>query len=126
MIFLYILLVYVSRTYILLLSTLTNSFHPVLVMGASIFGAGFPVAAKKISWLKVPEKVFFACKHFGTGVLVATAFVHVCLLIEIIIRSSAFTNNFHQSFSLLLLAVCPTHAFQICLPTTIPPCLVQS
>ncbi|KAK6083472.1 fe(2+) transport protein 3 [Seiridium cupressi] len=48
-----------------------------LVMGASIFGAGFPVAAKKITWLKVPEKVFFACKHFGTGVLIATAFVHL-------------------------------------------------
>ena len=40
-------------------------------------GAGFPVAAKKLKWLKVPEKVFFACKHFGTGVLIATAFVHV-------------------------------------------------
>ncbi|KAI1649289.1 Zinc/iron permease [Daldinia loculata] len=48
-----------------------------LVLTASIFGAGFPVAAKKISWLKVPEKVFFACKHFGTGVLIATAFVHL-------------------------------------------------
>ncbi|KAI1772304.1 Zinc/iron permease [Hypoxylon cercidicola] len=48
-----------------------------LVLGASIFGAGFPVAAKKLSWLKVPEKVFFACKHFGTGVLIATAFVHL-------------------------------------------------
>lgn len=42
-------------------------------------GAGFPVAAKKIKWLNVPPKVFFACKHFGTGVLIATAFVHVCL-----------------------------------------------
>ncbi|KAH8205386.1 hypothetical protein TruAng_000465 [Truncatella angustata] len=48
-----------------------------LVLGASIFGAGFPVAAKKLKWLKVPEKVFFACKHFGTGVLIATAFVHL-------------------------------------------------
>ncbi|KAI0169246.1 Zinc/iron permease [Hypoxylon sp. FL1284] len=48
-----------------------------LVLAASIFGAGFPVAAKKISWVKVPEKVFFACKHFGTGVLIATAFVHL-------------------------------------------------
>ncbi|KAI3321366.1 Zinc/iron permease [Xylariaceae sp. AK1471] len=48
-----------------------------LVLAASIFGAGFPVAAKKISWLKVPSKVFFACKHFGTGVLIATAFVHL-------------------------------------------------
>ncbi|KAI5919664.1 zinc-regulated transporter 2 [Camillea tinctor] len=48
-----------------------------LVLAASVFGAGFPVAAKKISWLKVPTKVFFACKHFGTGVLIATAFVHL-------------------------------------------------
>lgn len=40
-------------------------------------GAGFPVVAKKVKWMKVPPKVFFACKHFGTGVLIATAFVHV-------------------------------------------------
>ncbi|KAK8003047.1 hypothetical protein PG989_002766 [Apiospora arundinis] len=48
-----------------------------LVLGFSIFGAGFPVACKKLPWLKVPEKVFFFCKHFGTGVLIATAFVHL-------------------------------------------------
>ena len=39
------------------------------------------MAAKKLKWLKVPEKVFFACKHFGTGVLIATAFVHVSLIL---------------------------------------------
>jgi hypothetical protein len=48
-----------------------------LVLAASIIGAGFPVVAKKVKWLKVPPKVFFVCKHFGTGVLIATAFVHV-------------------------------------------------
>ncbi|KAI0912687.1 Fe transport protein 3 [Ustulina deusta] len=48
-----------------------------LVLAASICGAGFPVIAKKIKWVKVPTKVFFACKHFGTGVLIATAFVHL-------------------------------------------------
>lgn len=48
-----------------------------LVLFASCLGAGFPVAAKKLPWLKVPQKVFFVCKHFGTGVLIATAFVHV-------------------------------------------------
>ncbi|KAI6777244.1 hypothetical protein HG530_001189 [Fusarium avenaceum] len=47
------------------------------VLAVSCLGAGFPVAAKKIKWLKMPPKVFFACKHFGTGVLVATAFVHL-------------------------------------------------
>jgi hypothetical protein len=40
-------------------------------------GAGFPVVAKKVKWIRIPPKVFFACKHFGTGVLIATAFVHV-------------------------------------------------
>jgi hypothetical protein len=49
----------------------------VLVLAASIFGAGFPVVAKKVKWVKVPAKTFFICKHFGTGVLIATAFVHV-------------------------------------------------
>jgi zinc transporter 1/2/3 len=48
-----------------------------LVLGASLFGAGFPVMAKKIKWLNIPKPVFFACKHFGTGVLIATAFVHL-------------------------------------------------
>lgn len=48
-----------------------------LVLAASLFGAGFPVVAKKVTWVKIPNKIFFACKHFGTGVLVATAFVHL-------------------------------------------------
>ncbi|TWU71807.1 hypothetical protein ED733_000873 [Metarhizium rileyi] len=48
-----------------------------VVLLTSCIGCGFPVAAKKIKWLKIPPKVFFACKHFGTGVLIATAFVHL-------------------------------------------------
>ncbi|CAE7194864.1 hypothetical protein CFE70_007473 [Pyrenophora teres f. teres 0-1] len=48
-----------------------------IVFFASIFGAGFPVVAKKVKWMKIPPPVFFFCKHFGTGVLIATAFVHL-------------------------------------------------
>ncbi|KAF2016480.1 Zinc/iron permease [Aaosphaeria arxii CBS 175.79] len=48
-----------------------------IVLIASIFGAGFPVVAKKVKWMKIPPKIFFFCKHFGTGVLIATAFVHL-------------------------------------------------
>jgi hypothetical protein len=55
----------------------TNRLLLVMVLAASIFGAGFPVVAKKVKWVKVPAKAFFICKHFGTGVLIATAFVHV-------------------------------------------------
>ncbi|KAF1997170.1 Zinc/iron permease [Amniculicola lignicola CBS 123094] len=48
-----------------------------IVFIASIGGCGFPVVAKKIKWLNIPPKVFFFTKHFGTGVLIATAFVHL-------------------------------------------------
>ncbi|KAI2090059.1 hypothetical protein LOZ36_001492 [Ophidiomyces ophidiicola] len=48
-----------------------------LVLGFSTLGAGFPVVAKKFPGLKIPPKAFFFCKHFGTGVLIATAFVHL-------------------------------------------------
>lgn len=48
-----------------------------IVFFASIGGCGFPVVAKKVKWMKIPPKLFFFCKHFGTGVLIATAFVHL-------------------------------------------------
>ncbi|KAF2463603.1 Zinc/iron permease [Lindgomyces ingoldianus] len=48
-----------------------------IVFLASIGGCGFPVVAKKVKWMNIPPKVFFFCKHFGTGVLIATAFVHL-------------------------------------------------
>lgn len=80
-----------------------------------LVGAGFPVAAKKISWLKVPEKVFFACKHFGTGVLIATAFVHVRLPSG---QFSVFPSNEYFSFFLLPGSVFQTHVFPISSPKT--------
>ncbi|KIW70977.1 hypothetical protein PV04_03203 [Phialophora macrospora] len=48
-----------------------------MVFAFSIGGAGFPVAGKRIRWMKIPPSILFFCKHFGTGVLVATAFVHL-------------------------------------------------
>ncbi|KHN94835.1 Fe(2+) transport protein 3 [Metarhizium album ARSEF 1941] len=47
-----------------------------VVLFVSCLGCGFPVAARKLRWLRIPPKIFSACKHFGTGVLIATAFVH--------------------------------------------------
>ncbi|OAA62178.1 Fe(2+) transport protein 3 [Cordyceps fumosorosea ARSEF 2679] len=48
-----------------------------LILASSLLGAGFPVVAKRFKSLKIPPSIFFACKHFGTGVLIATAFVHL-------------------------------------------------
>ncbi|RVX72176.1 hypothetical protein B0A52_04380 [Exophiala mesophila] len=43
----------------------------------SSIGAVFPVIANRYKGLRVPEWVFFICKYFGSGVIIATAFIHL-------------------------------------------------
>ncbi|KAG1864982.1 Zinc/iron permease [Suillus subalutaceus] len=40
-------------------------------------GALFPVLATRSSWLHVPKAVFDFAKYFGSGVIIATAFIHL-------------------------------------------------
>jgi hypothetical protein len=93
----------------------------VIVFFASIFGAGFPVVAKKVKWMKIPPKVFFFCKHFGTGVLIATAFVHVSVFSA---DCSGYNLANMSSSCLLHLHPSMTHACQICSRMIILHCLV--
>lgn len=48
----------------------------VIWLGSSV-GACFPIYAKRNKGLKVPEWTFFVAKYFGSGVIVATAFIHL-------------------------------------------------
>ncbi|GBB91738.1 hypothetical protein RclHR1_01910022 [Rhizophagus clarus] len=48
-----------------------------IVLCSSSLGAFLPVISKRSPKLKFPSHIFFACKHFGTGVIVATAFIHM-------------------------------------------------
>lgn len=48
-----------------------------IIFGVSSFGSGLPLLAKKFPVLRIPKPFFFAVRHFGTGVLLATAFVHL-------------------------------------------------
>jgi solute carrier family 39 (zinc transporter), member 1/2/3 len=48
----------------------------VILLGSSL-GACFPIFAKRNKGLKVPEWTFFVAKYFGSGVIVATAFIHL-------------------------------------------------
>ncbi|KAK9477731.1 Zinc/iron permease [Lipomyces japonicus] len=47
-----------------------------VIMLTSSFGALFPVLTRQ-SRIRVPEWVYFICKFFGSGVIVATAFIHL-------------------------------------------------
>lgn len=50
----------------------------VFVIGvASALGAFFPVLASQYSFVRMPGWCFFAAKYFGSGVIVATAFIHL-------------------------------------------------
>ncbi|KAG9312484.1 zinc iron permease [Chiua virens] len=43
----------------------------------SLLAVSFPTLSKRISLLRIPSIVFFIGKHFGTGVILSTAFVHL-------------------------------------------------
>ena len=40
-------------------------------------GTAFPVFAQRHKRVGVPEWAFFTVKYFGSGVIIATAFIHV-------------------------------------------------
>jgi zinc transporter ZupT len=48
-----------------------------IVLFVSGTACAFPLLAVKFPALRIPGRFFFAVRHFGTGVLIATAFVHL-------------------------------------------------
>ncbi|PNS20194.1 Anthranilate synthase component 1 [Sphaceloma murrayae] len=48
-----------------------------LILALSFGACAFPVVAKRFPNLPIPRRALFICRHFGTGVLLATAFVHL-------------------------------------------------
>ncbi|KAK2044240.1 Zinc/iron permease [Colletotrichum somersetense] len=48
-----------------------------IILAVSFLACAFPLAAAAVPGVRVPRAFFFAVRHFGTGVLLATAFVHL-------------------------------------------------
>lgn len=48
-----------------------------IILGVSSLACALPMLASKFPVLRIPQPFFFAVRHFGTGVLLATAFVHL-------------------------------------------------
>ena len=48
-----------------------------VILVASTFGAVFPVFAQQFKSSGVPSWMFFIAKYFGSGVIIATAFIHL-------------------------------------------------
>ncbi|KAI0262107.1 Zinc/iron permease [Gloeopeniophorella convolvens] len=48
-----------------------------IIFCVSLFAVSFPAVSKRVSYLRIPPILFFVGKHFGTGVILSTAFVHL-------------------------------------------------
>lgn len=48
-----------------------------IIMAASFFGAVLPIILARQSKVHVPKLTFFICKYVGTGVIIATAWLHL-------------------------------------------------
>ncbi|KAH6976050.1 Zinc/iron permease [Ilyonectria sp. MPI-CAGE-AT-0026] len=48
-----------------------------IIMASSLFGAVAPIVLARQSKIPVPKFTFFICKFIGTGVIIATAFMHL-------------------------------------------------
>ena len=49
-------------------------------------GACFPVYASRHEGTRVPSWAFFIAKYFGSGIIIATAFIHVSVIPELILN----------------------------------------
>lgn len=49
----------------------------ILILALSTGACCFPLIVRRFPKLHIPEKALFISRHFGTGVLIATAFVHL-------------------------------------------------
>ncbi|EXJ88597.1 hypothetical protein A1O1_05527 [Capronia coronata CBS 617.96] len=48
-----------------------------LLLGLSTLACSFPIIARRFPNLPIPHRFLFLSRHFGTGVLIATAFIHL-------------------------------------------------
>ncbi|VEU23438.1 DEKNAAC104630 [Brettanomyces naardenensis] len=48
-----------------------------VILITSAFGAFFPLLSSRYSFIRLPKVCFFLAKYFGSGVIVATAFIHL-------------------------------------------------
>ncbi|KAI5960186.1 ZRT2 [Candida pseudojiufengensis] len=48
-----------------------------VIMATSAIGTLFPLLSSKYSFIRLPNWCFFGAKYFGSGVIVATAFIHL-------------------------------------------------
>ncbi|KAM0563003.1 hypothetical protein ACHAPJ_001846 [Fusarium lateritium] len=69
-----------------------------IILFVSTLACAFPIMASKLPGLRIPTRFFFAVRHFGTGVLIATAFVHLLPTAFISLGDPCLSSFWNQDY----------------------------
>jgi solute carrier family 39 (zinc transporter), member 1/2/3 len=69
-----------------------------IILALSTLACAFPVFAVRFQRLRIPPTFLFLARHFGTGVLVATAFVHLLPTAFLSLTDERLGSFFHKTY----------------------------
>lgn len=69
-----------------------------IILFVSTTACAFPILAARLPGLRIPTSFFFAIRHFGTGVLIATAFVHLLPTAFTLLGDSCLPNFWTEEY----------------------------
>ncbi|KAF8983754.1 high-affinity Zn(2+) transporter zrt1 [Entomortierella lignicola] len=70
-----------------------------IILAASTFGVFMPVIASKVRVLRISDRILMLGKHFGTGIILATAFIHMMPNAMYNLSSPCLGTEFSQNYT---------------------------
>lgn len=67
-----------------------------VILIGSAAGALFPILARRAKWLRVPKTAFDFAKYFGSGVIIATVFIHLLSPALGSLASPCLSESWHE------------------------------
>ncbi|KAK7189733.1 zip zinc transporter [Paraphaeosphaeria sporulosa] len=84
-----------------------------IILGVSAGACAVPIIALRVPRLRIPANVHFGFRHFGTGVLIATAFVHLLPTAFVSLVDPCLPPFFNQDYPALAGAIALAAIFMI-------------
>ncbi|OWP04191.1 hypothetical protein B2J93_670 [Marssonina coronariae] len=84
-----------------------------IILAVSLGACAFPIAAVKMPRLRIPPVFFFLGRHFGTGVLAATALVHLLPTAYLSLHDPCLPRFWNETYPAMPGALCLAAIFMI-------------
>lgn len=84
-----------------------------IILAVSASACAFPLIAARVPKLRIPLKFLFVVRHFGTGVLLATAFVHLLPTAFISLTNPCLPSFWNEDYPAITGAIALASVFAI-------------